>query len=315
MPETYRVGIVGAGGISRAHTSGYFDSEHTEIVAVADINEEQLEKYGEQFKVTNLYTDFLEMVKTENPDIVSVCTWEHTHCEVVVNVTQYVQGILCEKPMARSLGDADKMIEACDKTGTKLAIGHQRRFAAQHLKARQLLKAGEIGELRFAWISSPPPLIGWGTHVADLARYYLGDVEFVMGQIDGGESKTAGYLKFTNGLRALFETESGQHRLHFFGEDGEIEVMVDGGLRVKAKGSSAWTQPELTGTHPFRDEINELVAAIEEDREHLNSGREGRAALEVLMAILESARSRKSVALPLEVKENPLQLMKEAGEL
>ncbi len=195
------------------------------------------------------------------------------------------------------------------------AIGHQRRFAAQHLKAREILLAGEIGELRFAWISSPPPLIGWGTHVADLARYYLGDVEFVMGQIDGGEGRTAGYLQFTSGLRALFETESGQHRLHLFGEDGEIEVRVDGGLRVKAKGSADWTTPELEGTHPFRDEVNELVSAIEEDREHLNNGREGRAALEVLMAILESSRSRKLVTLPLEVKENPLQLMKEAGEL
>ncbi len=315
MPKTYRVGIIGTGGISRAHTRGYLDSENTEIVAVADINEEQLEKYSGEFNVTNVYTDSLEMVKKENLDIASVCTWEPTHCEVVVNVAPYVKGILCEKPMARSLGDADKMIEACDKSGTKLAIGHQRRFAAQHLKAREILLSGEIGELRFAWISSPPPLIGWGTHVADLARYYLGDVEFVMGQIDGGEGKTAGYLKFTNGLRALFETESGQHRLHLFGEDGEIEVMVDGGLRVKAKGSAEWTNPELKNAHPFRDEMDELVAAIEEDREHLNNGREGRAALEVLMAVLESSRSRKLVALPLEVKENPLQLMKEAGEL
>jgi len=217
--------------------------------------------------------------------------------------------------MARSLGDADKMIEACDQAKTKLAIGHQRRFAAQHLKAREILQQGQIGEVRFAWISSPPPLIGWGTHVADLARYYLGDVEFVMGQIDGGEGRTCGYLKFTSGLRALFETESGQHRLHFFGEGGEIEVMVDGGLKVKNKGDASWQKPELERAHPFRDEIDEIVAAIEEDREHLNSGREGRAALEVLMAVLESARSRKLVALPLQVKENPLQLMKEAGQI
>jgi len=199
------------------------------------------------------------------------------------------------------------MIEACEKAGTKLAIGHQRRFAAQHLKAREILLAGEIGELRFAWLSSPSPLIdrhgknySWGTHIADLARYYLGDVEFVMGQIDGGESRTVGYLKFTSGLRALFETESVKHLLHFFGEEGEIEVMVDGGLRVKSKDSAEWTKPELESTHPFRDQIDELVAAIEEDREHLNNGKEGRAALEVVMAILESSRSRKLATLPLE---------------
>jgi len=86
MEKKYRVGIIGTGGISRHHTRGYLDSEHTEIVAVDDIDEERLKKYGEEFNVTNLYADSLEMVEKEELDIVSVCTWEHTHCEVVVSV-------------------------------------------------------------------------------------------------------------------------------------------------------------------------------------------------------------------------------------
>lgn len=327
MSKTYRVGIIGTGGIARAHTGGYNACEHTEIVAVADISEEQLSKYKDEFKVTNLYTDYMEMLQKENLDMVSVCTWHRTHRDIVVNAAPHVKGIICEKPMALSLGDADDMIAACDETGTKLAIGHQRRFAVQHLKSLEILRSGEIGALRFAWISSPPPLVGWGTHVADLARYYLGDVEFVMGQIDFRsrresplhgeciEDMSSAYLKFTSGLRALFETESGQHRLHLFGEDGEIEVMVDGDLRVKTKGSAEWVKPALHHENPFKLEMDELVAAIEKDREHLSSGREGRAALEILMAVFESSRRHKTVELPLEEKGNPLEMMVKAREI
>ena len=327
MSEICRVGIIGTGGIARAHTAGYNACERTEIVAVADISEEQLSKYKDEFKVQNLYTDYMEMLQKENLDIVSVCTWHLTHRDIVVNAAPHTKGIICEKPMALSLGDADDMIAACDAAGTKLAIGHQRRFAAQHLKAREILRNGAIGELRFAWISSPPPLLGWGTHVADLARYYLGEVEFVMGQIDFSsrresprhgeytEDMSSAYLKFTSGLRALFETESGQHRLHIFGEEGEIEVMVDGDLRVKAKGSAEWVKPALQRENSFKLEMDELVAAIEEDREHLSNGKEGRAALEILMAVFESSRRHKTVVLPLAEKGNPLQMMVEGEEI
>lgn len=327
MPKIYRVGIIGTGGIARAHTGGYNACERTEIVAVADISEEQLSKYKDDFKVTNLYTDYMEMLREENLDIVSVCTWHRTHRDIVVNAAAHVKGIICEKPMALSLGDADDMISACDAGGAKLAIGHQRRFAAQHLKALEILRNEEIGELRFAWISSPPPLVGWGTHVADLARYYLGDVEWVTGQIDFSsrresprhgeytEDMSSAYLKFTSGPRALFETESGQHRLHLFGEDGEIEVMVDGDLRVKTKDSVEWMKPELHRENPFKLEMDEMVAAIEDNREHLSNGREGRAALEILMAVFESSRRRKRVDLPLEEKGNPLEMMVKAGEI
>jgi len=159
-------------------------------------------------------------------------------------------------------------------------------------------------------------------------RYYLGDVESVMGQIDRSSQKAkstkhgeynedvgSAYIRFKSGLRGLFETESEQHKLCFFGEDGEIEATVGGGLRVKTKGSSEWIQPPLQHTDHFTSEMYELVAAIEEDREHLSSGREGRAALEVLMAIFESSRRRKAIVLPLEEKEHPLELMIESGEM
>ena len=124
MPKkTYRVGIIGTGKMGRYHSlRGYRECEQTEVVAAADINQDQLSKYSAEFNVSSLYTDYMEMLKKENLDIVSVCTRAPTHCEIVMNVAEHVKGIMCEKPMALNLGDADKMIEACDKAGTKLAV-------------------------------------------------------------------------------------------------------------------------------------------------------------------------------------------------
>lgn len=324
---TYRVGIIGTGGISRHHTRGYNLCEKTQIVAAADINSENLKKYGEEFGITALYPDYMEMLTKENLDIVSVCTWHVTHCQIVCDTAPHVKAILCEKPMALNLGEAELMVEACDKAGVKFAIGHQRRFASQHVKARQLLGEGVIGELRFVWASSPPPLVGWGTHIADVLRYYLGDVAWVMGQIDRSNQRPKGvhgeyvedfacaYLQFQSGLRGLLETESKRARFNFIGEDGEIDVMVDGGLRVKQKGSAEWEQVALQRVDAFKAEMDELVVCLEENREHLSSGREGRAALEILMAIFESSRRRKRVELPLQEKESPLALMVETGEI
>jgi len=111
MSKTCRVGIIGTGGISRAHSKGYIACEYTEIVAATDISEEQLKQYGGEFSVTSLYTDYMEMLKKENLDIVSVCTWHKTHCEIVVNVAPHVKGIMCEKPMALNLREADVMVK------------------------------------------------------------------------------------------------------------------------------------------------------------------------------------------------------------
>ena len=91
--------------------------------------------------------------------------------------------------------------------------------------------------------------------------------------------------------------------------------MVNGDLRVKAKGAAEWVKPALQCENSFKLEMDELVAAIEEDREHLSNGKEGRAALEILMAVFESSRRHKTVVLPLAEKGNPLQMMVEAEEI
>jgi predicted dehydrogenase len=333
----YRVAVVGCGGISRAHIGGYKACQRINVVAGMDLRPEQLEKWGKDFGVTALYTNLDEMMDKVKPDIVSVCTYPDTHCELTVKIASYgVKGIICEKPMALNMEQAERMIAECDKHKVKLVIGHQRRHAAQHQFTKRLIDRGEIGKLVALWGSSPSNLMDWGTHVVDMMIWYAGDVEWVMGQVDitpikkdptgyrGGYfnvTPVVGYFKFKSKAVGFFETDLqnsgtlGNPRIHIRGDKGEVEVIMDGGVKYSIWDAPNWTSPSLTYKDAFHLEVEDLCNCIEQDKTPLDSGKDGAKALEVLMAISESARVRGKVSLPLAQKAAPLDLMAQDGIL
>lgn len=330
---THRVAVIGCGGISRAHMGGYLACERAKVIAGMDINSTQLEKWGANFNISALYTNCEQMLKKEKPDIVSICTYANTHCELTLKGARHgVKAILCEKPMALNMKEANRMVEECDKHGVKLAIGHQRRHAVQHQFTKRLIDRGELGNLVALWGSSPSDLMDWGTHLVDMMIWYGGDVEWVMGQVDMTPIKrhgrgylnvtpAIGYLKFKSGAAGVIETDLqargvvNQPKIHIRGEKGEVEVMMDGGLKYSSWNNLNWTSPSLTHKDAFHLEIEDLCNCIEQGKEPLDSGKEGAKALEVLMAISESARLRGKVSLPLNQRIAPLDLMAQEGNL
>ena len=174
----YRVCIVGCGCIAHFHGKNYNRFDEFEIVSVADINQESVDQYAEEFSVSAKYTNYLDMFEEEDLDVVSVCTWQGTHAEITIAAADSgVKGILCEKPMAINLGEADAMIEACDQSGVKLVVGHQRRFEAIYTEAQKLIADGIIGQPIIVTRRVGSGLLNWGTHVIDLTRQILGDPE------------------------------------------------------------------------------------------------------------------------------------------
>ena len=131
----YRCGIIGLGRIGvefdDSHAMAYIDCEDTDLVALCDSD-------SSKFTLTNYdrwigqwvqtFTDYLQMVKPQNLDIVSVCTPIETHCQIVCDIAPYVKAIYCEKPMATTVEECDRMIEVCEKNNVILQINHQRRF-------------------------------------------------------------------------------------------------------------------------------------------------------------------------------------------
>jgi predicted dehydrogenase len=333
MDKICRVGIIGCGGIARMHADMYKAYDRTEIVTLADISEEHLKKFASDYNVSKIYTDYIQMLETEKPDIVSVCTWPGTHSQITIDAAKRgIKGVLCEKPMGLNLEQADAMIKACEENNTKLAIDHQLRFSGEYVAAKNLLIAGAIGQLfRIHAVCGGGDLKDNATHTVDLMRFIHGDkpIEWVIGQIErtsdlkrygmDSEQFALGYMKFADNVRGVIEvgddTAPGYHHIYLYGTEGEIELGAPGGpairMRTKASGGD-WTMPE---TKYDSDPVRDLVACIEENRLHRSSGYQGRATHEVLMAIYESSRRRKRVRLPLEEKESPLTLMIKEGLL
>ena len=331
MGKVYKVGIIGCGGISHMHTNWYRAEPRTEVTVISDINADLLQAYGEQYGIEKSYTDYIEMLETEDLDIVSVCTRPKFHAPLVIeSAKRGVRGILSEKPMAENLGQAREMVDVSQEHNVKLAIDHQLRFNSPYVVAKELIENGEIGEIfRVHAVCSGGDLKDNATHTVDLMRYILGDlpVEWVVGQIDRVGSETQydlhsesfglGYFKFENNIRGLIEsgndTAPGYHHIFCYGTDGEIELAVPGGpaIRMRTKGTSGdWITPDLP---PEISPVQDMVAAIDEDRQHRSSGYQGLATLELLMAIYQSSRKRQRVHLPLEEPESPLTLMIEDG--
>jgi predicted dehydrogenase len=333
--KEYHAGIIGCGAIARAHANMYMKNEKTALVAAADINPHMLKIFAEEFNVTSTYTNYEEMLEREDLDIVSVCTWHGSHAEITVAAAERgVKGIICEKPMAVSLGQADAMIEACERSGTKLTVEHVRRYNPVNVKARRLIMNGAIGQPIAVISRVSDGLLNWGTHIIDQARFLLGDpeTEWVIGQVERKtdryeraipiEDLCAGLVCFSNGARLVIECDLPGPNLPIessaplvYGSEGMM-IPLDDRLLLLTK-RDGWK--EMT----FKDKgdglikhLDELIKWIEgEINDHRCSGRQARYTMEIMMAIYESLRIKGLVRMPLKTKDNPLEMMIKDGTL
>lgn len=197
-----KVAVVGCGSIAKyRHLPEYGGMEQVEIVAVCDINEERAQELAAIYGA-KVYTDYKEMLESEQTDAVSVCTPNYLHAPVSIAALEAGNHVLCEKPMATSTEEAEAMIEAAEKNGKKLMIGHNQRFVASHQKAKEIIASGELGKVySFKTAFGHPGPEGWsadgrdswffrkkeafigamgdlGVHKTDLMRFILGE-EFV----------------------------------------------------------------------------------------------------------------------------------------
>jgi predicted dehydrogenase len=293
-----------------------------------------------------MYADYGEMLEHEDLDLVSVCTWPPLHEEMVVAAAEAgVKGIMCEKPMAVNLGQADHMLEACEQNDVKLVVSHQRRYNPRYVEAKEALDRGDVGELVEVFGNCGGDLLTDGTHNIDLIRFFLDDepVEWVMGQIDRQpwgrfgyersnryghviENSSCARIQFKNGVRAVMQTGEiaidDYQYLALRGTEGVIEVSGDRWRQPKPpwwrilRAGQEWEEhPVEQDASPFAEEVKQLIRWIEEGGEHRLSGNSARADLEILMAVFESSRLRSRVTLPLDTYEHPLALMIEAGEI
>ncbi len=147
-----KVGIIGVGGISGVHHSGYSKCDAVELYAICDIKPDVLKEKSEKYEVPTerCFDDHRDLLKLKELDAVSVCTPNGSHCEITVNALKAGKHTLCEKPIAMNARQGQRMVDAAEKAGKILQIGLMQRFRADVNYVKDLVDAGELGDVYYA---------------------------------------------------------------------------------------------------------------------------------------------------------------------
>jgi predicted dehydrogenase len=150
------IGIIGTGGISRAHVEGYRRAgTRARILAVADIDAERARKAAREWEVEHVFTDYRALLELEEVNAVSVCTYNQAHCTPTIDALEAGKHVLVEKPMAATTAEAWRMVQAARASGKILMVEMKWRFMPQLRAARQAVERDDLGRIYYA------EAIGW----------------------------------------------------------------------------------------------------------------------------------------------------------
>jgi predicted dehydrogenase len=344
-----RVGLIGCGGIARgAHAPALQQlAPLVEVVTVSDIRAEAAQALAQTLGC-GWTSEYRVLLDDASIDAVVICTPEFAHAEQVVAAAQAGKHILCEKPMARTLQQADAMLQAARNAGVRLMIAHSRRFTPRYRRAHELVEGGAIGApvlvrenerrsgvsaaaVQPGWRPDPNKVSTWyaqaeyavgtifhiGVHEMDLFRWFAGadaTSVYMEAKITGPDQEVPDtvviQVTFANGALGVCEIYNqapigypNHHEFEVFGTQGL--------LRARDLDSLAVTSFDSNGAHfPTAAESLLLVreAYVLEQRLFFESilddlptpldPREGRAALEMALAAVDSAATGQRVALP-----------------
>lgn len=369
MPN-YRVAVIGRTG--RGNYGHGLDVvwsaiPNAQIVAVADENEAGRNAAQKRLGAKNAYADYRQMLQKERPQVVSVADRHlDSHRDMVIACAEAGASIFLEKPICRTLQEADDMVAACERHHVKLAIAHQTRYSPRLQRVKDLIADGRIGDIlelrgrgKEDQRAGGEDLMVLGTHIMDLMRFIAGNARSCFAQVgvagnqgvapitkadlrEGAEGMglIAGnhinaLYRFDRGVLGHFSSVRGNRAkgepdrfgLTIHGTRGVIQLttgslppcylLADPGW-FPGRSRTNWqliSSQGLGKEEPLRDGglgqgniwiVQDLLQAIERDRQPKGSIYDGRAALEMIHAVYESARSRAPVELPLRNRRHPL---------
>lgn len=259
---TLRVGILGTGNIlDRGHAPALLATDAMQVAAVCDLDAGRAEAAAARLGGPRRIADPETLIGLDDIEAVLVLTPTHTHAELAIAALRAGKHVLCEKPMARSVADARRMIATAAESGRRLMIGHTRRFDDRWVAVHDQIEAGRIGTPVYAFRSehawNGAPMGGWqwqdeqsggvlwdvGVHAAELFHWLL-----------GGTPGTA----YANVLRVRQEAQAG-------GAPDVAVVTFDFGGDRHAVMSVSWVHPPGWGPFYASTEVVGTAGKIEAD--------------------------------------------------
>lgn len=330
------VGIIGAGAISDVHIEGY-RLAGARVVALADVSGDALAAQQEKWQIPRVYAAYRELLEDPDVDVVSICAPTVVHHPATMAAAAAGKHVLCEKPVSLSLDLAQEMIDACERAGVVLSVGHQLRSHGAADRAKSLIVSGELGEITYIrlrqahdWGGGPVresfstkasagggTLLDNGCHLADLARFLGGDVAEVYCRVANRkfsievEDTAQVSLRFRSGALGSIEvawTATGwEEGFWAYGTEGALEYTNRDGAyelrhRLRVSPHTAWGEPDLIrysfgGAKPHHRHVQAFVEAVRGQRSVLCSGSDGMEAVRLILAAYRSAETNAPVEM------------------
>jgi myo-inositol 2-dehydrogenase/D-chiro-inositol 1-dehydrogenase len=320
MASEIGLGLIGAGAIGRVHAKNIQTSiKGARLAAVADVDQKAANAVAGDAKV---FSDYHEMIRDASVDGIIVCTPPFLKMDITKAAAEAGKAVFCEKPIAVTLEDSDKMVGIVKGAGIKFQVGYQRRFDPSYLKARSAMESGELGTLLLLKEHNrdpPGPILGWSTipsksggimldttsHDFDAVRWLSGsEVERVYAEgaalvydelaKNGDFDTTTVIMKLANGALAYvdscYNTVYGfDARLEMLGTKAAVSVDIGERSFAHIKTKSGTSNEYFDGfasrwAQAYRDEIADFADCLRTGRDVKVDISDGREALKIGLA-------------------------------
>jgi predicted dehydrogenase len=340
--------LIGCGRISNNHIAAALNNK-LEIVALCDVvveNADAKKKENNLPKEVNVYSDFIEMLDIEKPELVAIATESGKHAQIALKCIEYHCNLIIEKPIALSIEDADRIIEAAKETGVKICACHQNRFNKSIQKIRAAVESNRFGKMlygvanirwnrglnyykqalwRGTWEQDGGALMNQCIHNIDLLRWMMGDeIIEVVGMTDRmlhpyieAEDFGIALVRFANGGYGVIEGTTNiypnnlEETLYLFGEKGTVKAGGKSVNRIDEWRFGDGLEDSEQIIVDFNEDVpnvygyghtplyEDVIRAILDDRQPYVSAEAGKRALELVLAIYQSADNGHKIKLPL----------------
>ena len=292
--------LVGCGYVSQFHLRAWRQVAGVQMVALCDLERARTAERAAEFSIDRTYTDVVRMLDEVHPHFLDIATRPESHLSFIKEAAARGIHILCQKPVAQSLGELEEMIQVCERASVRLCVNENWRWRPWHREMRRLVASGAIGRpyfLRFIgrspgpfqteglgpqpYFTEMPRLIIYetGIHLIDTARGYLGDVTRVFARTRrvtpglAGEDLAVVVLEFADEALALIDlnwasgSASRQQRREGYpfcveGTEGVIELGPKATIRVTRPGETMREHPYHLPEDPYLDSYRACQAGF-----------------------------------------------------
>lgn len=327
------VGVISCSNMAQSHMLAVKNHEQACLAAICDVDEEKLREAGDKMGVEARYTDYRELLHHPGLDAVIIVTPDQLHREMVEESLKVGLHVLCEKPLALLREDLNAIVAASRASDKKLMVGQICRFTPGFAKAKELIDAGELGDIYYVeseyahdyqdilsengWRSDPNRngVVGGGCHAVDLLRWIAGDpievtayANHKMLPIVPYDDCTIAILRFENDVIGKVFVSTGCKRAYtmrssFYGTKGTV-VCDNTSPSITFYKSQEENPAELEereievdiANHNTFGEFRAFADAILNDKPVPTDALQGAKTIAACMAIVDSANERRTIA-------------------